>query len=200
MIGATPEGKKELARGASAAGGRAAKRAVFRHCPKYDADFASSITGNARPVAAQWSWSSGGVLLASSGGGFNCGAVAGLVALNYSGQMHPVLAEILRSREVKTSDGQLCQLHSNIDEVEGKFIQDIIRELRPKCSIEIGCACGVSSLFICEALADIGAERHIVIDPYQPGVRTPGPRQWLRRNRTPKSQACRSRSHRGIPC
>src|SRR5260221_7398242 len=89
--------------------------------------------------------------------------------------MHPVLAEILRSREVRTIDGQIRQLHSNIDEVEGQFIQDVIRELRPRCSIEIGCAYGVSSLFICKALAEVGAERHIIIDPYQLGSGHKGP-------------------------
>jgi predicted O-methyltransferase YrrM len=89
--------------------------------------------------------------------------------------MNPVLAEILRSGEVRTIDGQPRQLHSNIDEAEGKFIQDVIRELKPKCSIEIGCAYGISSLFICEALADVGAERHIIIDPYQLGSGHQGP-------------------------
>jgi len=89
--------------------------------------------------------------------------------------MNPVLAEILRSREVTTIDGRLRQLHSNIDEAEGKFIQDVIRELKPRCSIEIGCAYGISSLFICEALADVGAERHIIIDPYQLGAGHQGP-------------------------
>jgi predicted O-methyltransferase YrrM len=89
--------------------------------------------------------------------------------------MHPVLAEILRSREVRTIDGQSRQLHSNIDEAEGQFIQDVIRELKPRYSIEIGCAYGVSSLFICEALADVGAERHIIIDPYQLGSDHEGP-------------------------
>jgi predicted O-methyltransferase YrrM len=81
----------------------------------------------------------------------------------------------LTSREVRTIDGQLRQLHSNIDEAEGKFIQNVIRELKPKCSIEIGCAYGISSLFICEALADVGAERHIIIDPYQLGSGHEGP-------------------------
>jgi hypothetical protein len=89
--------------------------------------------------------------------------------------MHPVLTEILTSREVRTIDGQLRQLHSNISESEGKFIQDVIRNLKPKCSIEIGCAYGVSSLFICEALTDVGAERHIIIDPYQMGSGQKGP-------------------------
>jgi hypothetical protein len=49
------------------------------------------------------------------------------------------------------------------------------RELRPRSSIEIGCAYGVSSLFICEALAEVGAERHIIIDPYQLGSGHKGP-------------------------
>src|ERR1700730_4551949 len=89
--------------------------------------------------------------------------------------MHPVLAEILRSREVRTIDGQPRKLHSNIEEAEGKFIQDVIRDVKPKCSIEIRCAYGVSSLFICEALTKVGAERHIIIDPYQLGSGHKGP-------------------------
>jgi hypothetical protein len=56
--------------------------------------------------------------------------------------MHPMLAEILRSREVRTINSQLLQLHSNIEEAEGKFIQDVISDVKPKCSIEIGCAYG----------------------------------------------------------
>jgi hypothetical protein len=37
-------------------------------------------------------------------------------------------------------------------------------------SLEIGLAQGISSLFICEALAEVGAERHIIIDPFQVAV------------------------------
>jgi predicted O-methyltransferase YrrM len=34
-------------------------------------------------------------------------------------------------------------------------------------SVEVGLGYGISSLFICEALSQVQAERHIVIDPYQ---------------------------------
>jgi hypothetical protein len=42
-------------------------------------------------------------------------------------------------------------------------------------SLEVGCAYGVSSLFICEALRDVGARQHIIVDPYQLGSNHVGP-------------------------
>jgi predicted O-methyltransferase YrrM len=56
-----------------------------------------------------------------------------------------------------------------ISEEEGNFIQEIIRSARPQVSIEVGCAYGISSLFICEALREVNATKHIIIDPYQSG-------------------------------
>lgn len=51
---------------------------------------------------------------------------------------------------------------------EGHAIRDLIRSdptvLR---TLEIGCAQGVSSLFICAALKDRPAARHTIIDPFQ---------------------------------
>jgi hypothetical protein len=57
-----------------------------------------------------------------------------------------------------------ARFHSNISEEEGSFIQGIIREARPQVSLEVGCAYGVSSLYICEALCEVNAVRHIIID------------------------------------
>lgn len=50
---------------------------------------------------------------------------------------------------------------------EGEFLQKIIDEAKPKQSLEIGLAYGVSSLFICDALARIPGARHIIVDPAQ---------------------------------
>jgi hypothetical protein len=60
-----------------------------------------------------------------------------------------------------------ARLHSNISEEEGSFIQGIIREARPQVSLEVGCAYGVSSLYICEALCEVNAVKHIIIDSHQ---------------------------------
>ncbi len=43
----------------------------------------------------------------------------------------------------------------------------MIREQKPKVSIEVGLANGVSALFLCEALTEVEASKHYVIDPNQ---------------------------------
>jgi predicted O-methyltransferase YrrM len=78
-----------------------------------------------------------------------------------------VLSSVLASGEVETPSGEKRPLHSGIRPEVGDFIQTTIRDLRPRRSIEIGCAYGVSSLYICSALSQVGAERHVVIDPGQ---------------------------------
>jgi predicted O-methyltransferase YrrM len=96
--------------------------------------------------------------------------------------MNAVLADILTSQRV--SDGissfPLCHpdfpdLAVAVDPTEGAWLQQIVHDVRPAQSLEIGCAYGVSSLYICDALAaghasvmpPSGTGRHIVIDPFQ---------------------------------
>ena len=81
--------------------------------------------------------------------------------------MNEVLRSILSSRSVITEGGIVRPLHANISEEEGSFIQGIIREARPQVSLEVGCAYGVSSLYICEALCEVNAVKHIIIDSHQ---------------------------------
>ena len=79
--------------------------------------------------------------------------------------MNPVLKQILETGYVKSANGQLVRLHSNIPPEEGEFLQKIIAELKPKVSLEVGLAFGISALFICDALAKVQASRHIIIEP-----------------------------------
>jgi len=81
--------------------------------------------------------------------------------------MNPVLKHILETKEVKAASGEMLPLHSHILPDEGAFLQQIIAQIKPRISVEIGCAYGISSLYICEALAEVGGERHIIIDPDQ---------------------------------
>jgi hypothetical protein len=92
--------------------------------------------------------------------------------------MDEVLCSILSSKTVITDDGIIRPLHSNISEEEGKFIQDVIRKTKPRISLEVGCAYGISGLYICEALREVNAAKHIIIDPGQhfPHGRGPLPR------------------------
>jgi len=81
--------------------------------------------------------------------------------------MNSVLSSILETGLVQCPDGQIVKSHSGITRQEGEFLQDIIDEAKPKLSLEIGLAYGVSSLFICDALARIPGARHIIVDPAQ---------------------------------
>jgi predicted O-methyltransferase YrrM len=55
-----------------------------------------------------------------------------------------------------------------MDAAEGAFLAEIIRQVNPATSLEIGMAYGVSTLYICDALVELGHPvRHIVMDPFQ---------------------------------
>ena len=81
--------------------------------------------------------------------------------------MNLVLKEILETGRV--SDGeQTLPLTSFMDEKEGDLLARVVDSVRPTTSLEVGFAYGVSTLFVCEALARIGTPaRHIVVDPFQ---------------------------------
>lgn len=83
--------------------------------------------------------------------------------------MNPVLSEILRTRTARSADGHgSIPVHSNVAVEEGELLTRLITERKPKVSLEVGLAFGVSALFICEAMTNASpAPRHIVIDPAQ---------------------------------
>src|SRR5262249_25021657 len=59
-------------------------------------------------------------------------------------------------------------LHSHVSREDGAFLQRAIEATRATRTLEVGMAYGVSTLFICEALAQISAEaRHVALDPFQ---------------------------------
>lgn len=78
-----------------------------------------------------------------------------------------MLSEILDTGTVKTGAGEVLPLNSAIDRQEGEFIARLIRERGFSQSLEIGCAYGISSLFICDALAVNPNWSHTIIDPNQ---------------------------------
>jgi predicted O-methyltransferase YrrM len=84
--------------------------------------------------------------------------------------MTPVLEDIIRSGQVRAQDGTPFEVHSQIRPQDGEFLQRLIQAQKPKVSLEVGLAYGISALYMCEALAAAGARQHIVIDPLQNGV------------------------------
>jgi predicted O-methyltransferase YrrM len=89
--------------------------------------------------------------------------------------MNAVLDRILTTESVSDGSTTLPLRHPDfpalavhVDAAEGKLLGDIINTIRPATTIEIGMAYGVSTLYICDALAGLGQPaQHIAIDPFQ---------------------------------
>jgi len=79
--------------------------------------------------------------------------------------MHPYLEQLTKSGVMMTPEGVPRQINSHISMQEGLFLQDIINEIHPKTSLEIGVAYGTSSMYICEAMKGLGGKKHISVDP-----------------------------------
>lgn len=87
-------------------------------------------------------------------------------------QAQQLLAEIFNNGTVSNLDGKTFPLHSSIDDKEGEFLQQLITTYKPQNSLEIGCAYGLSSLYICDAMQKTHAKdnakpQHTIIDPFQ---------------------------------
>ena len=77
-----------------------------------------------------------------------------------------VLQQVLESGKVQDRQGRSYALHSHIDAAKGAFLQHWIARVQPAAVLEIGCAFGMSSLYIQEALEGKLAV-HTIIDPQQ---------------------------------
>jgi predicted O-methyltransferase YrrM len=83
--------------------------------------------------------------------------------------MNPVLRRVLDSNTV-IANGETYRVHSAVSRAEGELLQRMIATVKPSITLEVGMAYGVSTLFMCEALAALGSGRHIAIDPVQSTV------------------------------
>jgi len=82
--------------------------------------------------------------------------------------MNPLIRSIYESRKVVGRSGKEIALHSEIDSAEGAFIHKVISD-DPSVNrtLEIGCAYGLSSLHICDALSSRPEAHHTILDPFQ---------------------------------
>ena len=100
---------------------------------------------------------------------------AGTTIADTARTMNAILQSIVSSQHVSDATTVLPLRHPDfpdlpvaIDPDEGACLQSIIREIQPRSSVEIGCAYGISTLYICDALAGLAhPAKHIVIDPFQ---------------------------------
>ncbi len=83
-------------------------------------------------------------------------------------QVQQLLEEIFSKGAVSNFKGETFELHSAIDNKEGEFLQQLIATYKPQNSVEIGCAYGLSSLYICDALQKHSTKpKHTILDPFQ---------------------------------
>ncbi|HEU5123465.1 MAG TPA: class I SAM-dependent methyltransferase [Verrucomicrobiae bacterium] len=82
--------------------------------------------------------------------------------------MRNLIEEIYTTRTVIGRNGKIHQLDSNISVEEGQLLSSLIRD-NPNVTktLEIGCAYGLSSLHICQALSERTGAHHTIIDPFQ---------------------------------
>ena len=81
--------------------------------------------------------------------------------------MNALAKQIFESKEVSNDKGECFPLLANIDFEEGEFLASLIEQNNFRRTIEIGCAFGISSLCICDALSDLDGVHHTIIDPGQ---------------------------------
>ena len=83
-------------------------------------------------------------------------------------QVNLVIEEIYQSGFVKDENNKTYSHDvASVTFQAGSILYDLIRQLKPSYTIEIGMAYGLSTLFICQALQDNGKGHHIAIDPLQ---------------------------------
>jgi predicted O-methyltransferase YrrM len=80
----------------------------------------------------------------------------------------PTLKEMIETRKAYTPSGERIEMISNIPRAFAEALHETVLKHRPKTSLEIGMAFGISSLAILAALQELGTDgRLITIDPNQ---------------------------------
>jgi predicted O-methyltransferase YrrM len=65
------------------------------------------------------------------------------------------------------ADGQPQPLETYIPAEQGDLLYSLVKHLRPKRTLEVGLANGISALYIATALREMGQGTHLAIDPFQ---------------------------------
>jgi predicted O-methyltransferase YrrM len=81
--------------------------------------------------------------------------------------MNHVLRTIFDTQCVIAEDGRTLSLQANLPEIEGEILQHWVRQIQPRCILEIGMAFGISSLFLCDAIANWDNVTYHIVDPFQ---------------------------------
>src|ERR1039457_3486186 len=85
--------------------------------------------------------------------------------------VNSVIDEIYQTRVVRDASGNEYELSSEVDSAEGDYLYRLISsDSSITRTLEVGCAFGLSSLHICEALRNRPGASHVIIDPKQTDV------------------------------
>jgi hypothetical protein len=77
------------------------------------------------------------------------------------------LQQLVKTGTFLNAGGEEIKIHSAIDPVKGQLLQKAIQSINAEVAVEVGCAFGISSLYISDALIKTPNSRHHIIDPYQ---------------------------------
>ena len=81
---------------------------------------------------------------------------------------NPIIDEIYETRVVRDASGNEYELAAGVDAAEGDYLYRLISSDNSITkTLEVGCAFGLSSLHICEALRNRSGASHLIIDPMQ---------------------------------
>lgn len=84
---------------------------------------------------------------------------------------NPIIDEIYATRVVRDASGNEYDLSAEVDSAEGDYLYRLISSDHSITkTLEVGCAFGLSSLHICEALRNRPGASHLIIDPKQTDV------------------------------
>jgi predicted O-methyltransferase YrrM len=79
-----------------------------------------------------------------------------------------VLCGIYEAGVIRLPSGEVQRVDENgMPRAAGARLYDLVCQERPSTTLEVGMAFGLSTLSICQALAECGGDRHIVMDPNQ---------------------------------
>jgi predicted O-methyltransferase YrrM len=81
--------------------------------------------------------------------------------------MNEVLSDIIATGTVRSRTGESVPHVAGITEAEGEMLARLVRGQKPSVSLEVGLAFGTSALYLCDALAEVGAKKHYIVDPNQ---------------------------------
>jgi predicted O-methyltransferase YrrM len=83
--------------------------------------------------------------------------------------MSQLLMSMYRAEPQPGSDSQLHQLDANrgVSGMDGVYMFNLARKLKPKRTVEVGFAEGVSTLFFLAAVKANGGGLHVAIDPFE---------------------------------